>query len=83
MVTLDDSETIVLIECKGSIEDHSMFNDVSEYINYGYGTPVETEKYAINGYLINECFNRHIIDEELKNAKKDILILKQELKNHK
>jgi len=51
MVTLDDSETIVLIECKGSIEDHSMFNDVSEYINYGYGTPVETEKYAINGAL--------------------------------
>lgn len=41
------------------------------------------EKYAINGYLINECFNRNILDEEVKKAKQDILILKQELKSHK
>lgn len=44
---------------------------------------IKIEKYAINGYLIPECFNRNIIDEDIKKAEKDILILKQELKNHK
>lgn len=50
-VVLDNSETIVVIECKASIEDHSMFDDLSKYELYGYGNSIETEKYAINGAL--------------------------------
>lgn len=51
MVTLDGSDIILLIECKGPVADHSMFEDVKRYISYGYGKPDETEKYAINGAL--------------------------------
>lgn len=50
-VTLDESNIIVVIECKGDAVDHSMFEDPESYIRYGYGTPDETEKYAINGAL--------------------------------
>lgn len=50
-VVLDDSETIIVIECKASIDDHSMFTDPVDYECYGYGKPIETEKYAINGAL--------------------------------
>lgn len=51
IVTLDDAEIIVVIECKGDVDDHSLFTDVNGYKNYGYGSPAETEKYAINGAL--------------------------------
>ncbi len=51
VVTLDDSDIIIVIECKGSTEDHSIFEDVKDYIGHGYGGPDETEKYAINGAL--------------------------------
>lgn len=51
IVTLDESEIILLIECKGSIEDHSQFDNMSEYSAYGFGTPEETKRYAINGAL--------------------------------
>lgn len=51
IVTLDESDIILVIECKGSVEDHSKFTDLKEYIGYGYGTPNETEKYAVNGAL--------------------------------
>lgn len=51
MVTLDDSEVIVVIECKGDVSNHSMFGNVKEYVKYGYGNQSETKKYAINGAL--------------------------------
>lgn len=51
VVTLDDSEIIVLIECKGSVEDHSSLKDCNDYNINGYGSAAETEKYAINGAL--------------------------------
>lgn len=50
-VTLDSSEIIVVIECKGSADDHMIFDDPNEYINHGYGPKEETEKYAVNGAL--------------------------------
>ena len=62
MVTLDDSEIIVLIECKGSVDDHSMFDDATEYEKYGYGKPAETEKYAINGALWYASFLKDYYD---------------------
>ncbi len=62
MVTLDDSEIIVLVECKGSVDDHSMFDDPTEYVKYGYGKPAETEKYAINGALWYASFLKDYYD---------------------
>ena len=50
-ITLDESDIIIVIECKGSLDDHSMFDNPSDYLNYGYGNPSETERYAINGAL--------------------------------
>ena len=50
-VTLDDADIIVVIECKGDISEHSMFENPKDYIGYGYGTPNETDKYAVNGAL--------------------------------
>lgn len=50
-VTLDNSEIIVVIECKGSVDDHMIFTDPNEYITHGYGPKEETEKYAVNGAL--------------------------------
>lgn len=50
-ITLDKSDVIIVIECKGSLDDHSMFENPSDYLNYGYGNPNETERYAINGAL--------------------------------
>lgn len=51
IVTLDNSEIIVVIECKGSTDDHMIFSDPNKYINHGYGPKEETEKYAVNGAL--------------------------------
>ena len=62
MVTLNDSNIIVVIECKGSLDDHSMFDDVKEYEKYGYGTAAETEKYAINGALWYAAFLKDYYD---------------------
>lgn len=50
-ITLDESDIIIVIECKGSSDDHSMFDNPGDYLNYGYGSPGETERYAINGAL--------------------------------
>lgn len=50
-VTLDDSNVIIVIECKSDVGEHSKFDDPESYIGYGYGIPHETEKYAINGAL--------------------------------
>lgn len=35
-VTLDNSEIIVVIECKGSVDDHMNFSDPNEYVMHGY-----------------------------------------------
>ena len=51
IITLDDSDIILVIECKGSVEEHTRYNDVKKYIGYGYGSSNETEKYAIDGAL--------------------------------
>jgi type I restriction enzyme M protein len=51
VVTLDESDIIVVIECKGSVDDHSLFDNNEEYVEHGYGGADETEKYAINGAL--------------------------------
>lgn len=62
MVTLDDSEIIIVIECKGDVNAHSLFSDVSEYKKHGYGSPDETEKYAINGALWYASFLKAYYD---------------------
>lgn len=62
MVTLDNSETIVVIECKGDVDDHSLFSDINEYKKHGYGNPSETEKYAINGSLWYASFLKAYYD---------------------
>lgn len=62
MVTLDNSEIIVVIECKGDVDDHSMLSDVTEYKKHGYGSPDETEKYAINGSLWYASFLKAYYD---------------------
>lgn len=51
VVTLDNSDIIIVIECKGDIDDHSMFKNNEKYLTYGYGSADETEKFAINGAL--------------------------------
>ena len=60
LVVKDKSNVIVVIECKaeinGSSSKHSMFDNVEEYKMYGYGTPIETEQYAINGALYYATF---------------------------
>lgn len=50
-ITLDKADIIIVIECKGGIDNHSMFENPSDYLKYGFGNPSETEKYAINGAL--------------------------------
>ena len=62
MVTLDNSETIVVIECKGSVDNHSIYSDVHEYEKHGYGNADETEKYAINGALWYASFLKAYFD---------------------
>lgn len=61
-VVLDDSETIVVIECKASVNEHSMFTDIKDYETYGYGSAIETEKYAINGALWYASFLKSDFD---------------------
>lgn len=51
MVLKQNAETIVLIETKGSIQDHSRFDNVADYIDNGYGNSNETQKYGIDGAL--------------------------------
>ena len=41
IITLDDSDIILVIECKGSVEEHTRYNDVKKYIGYGYGSSNE------------------------------------------
>ena len=62
VITLDNADIIVIIECKGAVEDHSIFDDVHDYISNGYGGHGETEKYAINGALWYASFLRSDYD---------------------
>lgn len=62
MVVLDDSDIIIVIECKGDINNHSMFEDIEQYLQYGFGKPEETEKYAINGALWYSSFLKEDYD---------------------
>ena len=50
-VVKTDSNVIVVIECKGSPEKHSSLDNVEEFAVHGFGTPEETEGYAVNGAL--------------------------------
>ena len=60
IITKEKSDVIVIVECKAQIHGanskHSMFDNVEEYKIYGYGTPAETEQYAINGALYYATF---------------------------
>ena len=60
VVVKEKSHVIVVIECKaevnGAVSKHSLFENVEEYKTYGYGTPAETEQYAINGALYYATF---------------------------
>lgn len=51
MVVKKDSETIVLIETKGSVGEHSRFENVADYIDNGFGDATETVKYGVDGAL--------------------------------
>ena len=51
IVTKDNSDIIVVIECKGDEKNHSNLSDPRDYISHGYGTNDETVNYAINGAL--------------------------------
>lgn len=60
IIAKEKSNIIVIIECKAEINGpnsrHTMFDNVQEYKLYGYGTPAETEQYAINGALYYATF---------------------------
>lgn len=66
VVVKQKSKVIVVIECKaevnGIVSKHSMFENVEEYKIYGCGSPVETERYAINGALYYATFLNHEYD---------------------
>lgn len=52
MVLKDNSNCIVVIECKAEAENQSRFHDVKEYMGQGYSNnPDDTKKYAIDGAL--------------------------------
>ncbi len=62
VVTLDDSEIIVVIECKGDVSDHSAYPDVNDYKVNGYGSADKTEKYGIDGALWYASFLKSYYD---------------------
>lgn len=51
IVTKENSNIIIVIECKGNTNNHSIHSNPNDYKNFGYGTSEETEAYAINGAL--------------------------------
>ncbi len=51
IVTKDNSNIIVVIECKAKTSDHSKYSDLDDYKVNGFGTSNDTAKYAINGAL--------------------------------
>lgn len=51
VVYKSNDDIIQIIECKGKTSCHSSLDDISDFINVGYGTEEETKSYAINGVL--------------------------------
>lgn len=51
MVTKDNSNVIIVVECKAETTNHSRFSDIEDYKTFGYGSSDETSKYAIDGAL--------------------------------
>ena len=51
MVVKDNLNVILVIECKANTANHSRFSDIEDYKSLGYGSPDDTEKYAIDGAL--------------------------------
>lgn len=51
VVTLNNSETIIVIECKKELDKHSSFVDINKFITRGFGKPADTINYAVNGSL--------------------------------
>ncbi|WP_336014435.1 HsdM family class I SAM-dependent methyltransferase [Fusobacterium polymorphum] len=51
VVIKKNSNTIVIIECKGNLKYHSKKENINNYEKEGYGTPNDTINYAIDGAL--------------------------------
>lgn len=51
MVVKNDSNVIVVIECKGDSDNHSSLDNIEDFAMHGFGSPSETEGYAVNGAL--------------------------------
>jgi len=60
-----NSNTIVVIECKDKLKNHSRFEDVNDYKNIVFGTsstPSDTKDYAIDGVLWYATFLNDVYD---------------------
>ncbi len=51
MVVKDDSNIIVVIECKAKTSDHNKYSNLEDYKTNGFGSSDDTSKYAIDGAL--------------------------------
>lgn len=51
IITKDNSNIIVVIECKAKTSDHSKYSNLNDYKVNGFGTSDDTAKYAIDGAL--------------------------------
>lgn len=51
MVVKDNSNVIIVIECKAKTSDHSKYSNLDDYKINGFGLSEDTAKYAINGAL--------------------------------
>ena len=51
MVVKDNSNVIVVIECKAKTSDHSKYSNLDDYKINGFGSSDDTAKYAIDGAL--------------------------------
>ncbi|MCM1144144.1 MAG: SAM-dependent methyltransferase [Lachnoclostridium sp.] len=51
IIVKEQSNVIIVIECKGNVTNHTNLLDVKEYKTHGYGSADETENYAVNGAL--------------------------------
>ncbi|MCH5320192.1 MAG: N-6 DNA methylase [Eubacterium sp.] len=51
MVVKDNSNVIIVIECKAETNEHSRYSNIEEYKLNGFGSSDDTEKYAIDGAL--------------------------------
>lgn len=51
IVTKDNSNIILVIECKAKTSDHSKYSNLDDYKVNGFGTSDDTAKYAMDGAL--------------------------------